>query len=214
MPNNVWFIADAHLKHRNILKHQKQRIEKMGLKDENDIEGHDKYIIDMWNRLVQKHDIVYIVGDFVISNKEETKKVLEKLNGKKYLILGNHDSSSRKGLENYFEWIGEMKEVSFKKNLYPFLTYDLYCFMCHYPMKSWNNKAKGALMIYGHTHCNSNSEMKGNDLELNVGLDNPMCNYQLFSLEQVNDFYMQKLNGKTPTEYIEYVTEIDKQFIR
>ena len=34
---------------------------------------------------------------------------------------------------------------------------------------------------------------EGNDLSLNVGFDNPMCNYQLFTLEQVYKFYKKKV---------------------
>ena len=47
-PYNVFFIADLHLRHKNILRHQPQRVQAMGLDDENDIDGHDKYIIEMF----------------------------------------------------------------------------------------------------------------------------------------------------------------------
>ena len=47
MEGNIWFIADLHIGHKNILKHSPSRIKAMGLKDEADIESHDNYIIDL-----------------------------------------------------------------------------------------------------------------------------------------------------------------------
>lgn len=86
--------------------------------------------------------------------------------------------------------------------------------MCHYPMKSWFNKCRGSLMMYGHIHWNSPWTDEGTDLSLNVGFDNPMCNYQLFTLEQVYEYYKKKLNGLTPKEYSDEMCKVDKTYIR
>lgn len=49
----------------------------------------DKELICRWNNAVNKEDDVYVLGDFGAEEKEEF--ILNQLNGKKYLIKGNHD---------------------------------------------------------------------------------------------------------------------------
>ena len=114
----------------------------MGL-DETDpdiMKKHDTGIILRWNMTVRKHDTVYILGDLSFLTNEETRKLLEKLNGKKHLIIGNHDGSCR-GLENYFVSVSQIKEVTFKKTVFPFLDENMHCVFCHFPIMAWNRWA-------------------------------------------------------------------------
>lgn len=214
---SVWFIADLHILHKNILKHQTNRLEKMSLSGVNDIENHDKYIINMWHSLTKRGDIVYVLGDFIMGNKEESLKVLTELkkNGVKiHLIIGNHDKSTQ-NLENMFESISLIKDVIFKKTVFDFLNDDFEVILCHYPMKSWNNKCRGSMQLYGHIHNNSPwVDEESDDICLNVGIDNPICNYQLFSLEQIYQIYLKKLNGIEPKDYSNEITKINKKYIR
>jgi calcineurin-like phosphoesterase family protein len=102
------------------LKHCSKRAEIGGF-DVDDVEAHDKWLIDIWNKTIGKRDIVYILGDFSFASPEIIKKqILPKLNGQKYLILGNHDKSSEH-LQGYFKQITQMKEVVFKKKNFPFI---------------------------------------------------------------------------------------------
>ena len=51
---------------------------------------HDEYLIEQWNKTVNKKDLVYILGDITM----ETSKYyyqLDRLNGRKIVVLGNHD---------------------------------------------------------------------------------------------------------------------------
>jgi calcineurin-like phosphoesterase family protein len=214
---NVFFIADLHIQHKNILHHSKERISAMNLKDSTDIEGHDEYIINLFHNQVKRGDHVYILGDFIMSNQEVSRKIIQRIKSKGcilHLIVGNHDKSTEK-FYNDFESIDLIKVGNFKKTSFPFIEEENFqIVMCHYPMKSWFNKCRGSLMMYGHIHWNSPWTDEGNDLSLNVGFDNPMCNYQLFTLEQVYEFYKKKLNGLTPKEYSDKISEIDKTYIR
>lgn len=54
-------------------------MELCGAKDENDVEAHDKWLIDLWNKTVGKKDEVIIVGDFSFLSTEDTKKLMGKL---------------------------------------------------------------------------------------------------------------------------------------
>ena len=89
----IWFTSDLHLGHR-------AAINMCGRPFEN-VEEMNEILIRNFNSCVKKNDTVYILGDFSFASPEETRKILEKLNGKKHLIIGNHDKSC-KGLENYF----------------------------------------------------------------------------------------------------------------
>ena len=216
VPYNVFLIADLHLQHKNILHHSKNRISAMGLKDDKDIEGHDEYIINLFHNQVKRGDHVYILGDFILSNQETSRKIIQRIKSKGcklHLIVGNHDKSTQK-FYNDFESIELIKVVNFKKTVFPFLDEDFQIVMCHYPMKSWFNKCRGSLMCYGHVHDNSPWMDDTNDLTLNVGFDCPICNYQLLSLEQVYEFYKKKLNGLSPKEYSDKICEVDKTYIR
>jgi calcineurin-like phosphoesterase family protein len=55
-----------------------------------DAECHDDFIIDNWNKVVHKRDMVYILGDITMENKKVYHK-LDKLNGRKVVVMGNHD---------------------------------------------------------------------------------------------------------------------------
>ena len=43
------------------------------------------------NKKVRKNDEIVILGDLSVARTEETEKVIKRLNGKKTLIIGNHD---------------------------------------------------------------------------------------------------------------------------
>lgn len=51
-------------------------------------------LIYKWNSVVGKNDIVYVVGDFALCGKQKIIEISHRLNGRKRLILGNHDGAS------------------------------------------------------------------------------------------------------------------------
>lgn len=79
MSSRVFFFSDPHFGHKN-----------MSLKRGFDsIEDHDKTIIDNWNSVVNKRDVVYLLGD--ITMERCNYDILDQLNGMKKVVLGNHD---------------------------------------------------------------------------------------------------------------------------
>lgn len=79
----IFFIADTHFGHANVLKHDKRPFA--------DIEAHDKSLIENWNRVLNDDDECYILGDVSWLKPEQTVEILKQLRGKKHLIIGNHD---------------------------------------------------------------------------------------------------------------------------
>lgn len=205
----IWFTADLHAFHKNILKFQKERRETMGITDDMSdteaMEKHNEWIVKMWNMTVDKHDHVYILGDVSFGTPEETRKFLERLHGQKHLIIGNHDKSC-KGLENYFVSVSQIKEFPIKKHQYDFLEENIYLVLCHFPMVAWNRRLHGAFMVHGHTH---NSLLKINEeseeLRVDVGLDSELADFSLVSLESLYKFMKNKVGEKGFTDFEKYV---------
>ena len=206
----IWFTSDTHFGHKNILKYSTNRQNDMGLSldDPDMMKKHDEILIQRWNMTVKKHDTVYILGDFSFASPEETRKILEKLNGKKHLIIGNHDKSC-KGLENYFESTSQIREVTFKKTMFDFLEENMHCILCHFPLVAWNRRMHGSCMIHGHTHGsldirNSQSE----ELRVDIGFDSRLADGGFVELEQLYRYFKDEVTkGKTFQEHIDYLTE-------
>ena len=79
----IFVTADTHFNHENIIKYCNRPF-----KDVNEM---NEVIINNWNSVVSKDDIIYHIGDYGFGTKDELKEIFDKLNGKKYLIMGNHD---------------------------------------------------------------------------------------------------------------------------
>ncbi|HRF68659.1 MAG TPA: metallophosphoesterase [Muribaculum sp.] len=173
--SNVYFTSDLHLGHRRILElYQWRPFAQMG-----DIEAHDNKLIELWNSTVSKHDMVYILGDFSLKSANENRKILERLNGYKYLCPGNHDSSL-KSLSNYFEKVEQIMIAKFKKEIYTFLQSDMEFVLCHYPLVEWAGMHHGVFHLHGHCHgqCETPDPRR-----IDVGIDSTKS--ILISLEEV-----------------------------
>jgi calcineurin-like phosphoesterase family protein len=167
----VYFTADTHFFHANIIKHCPNR----PYPGTVGAMQHDEWLIDLWNSTIEKKDIVYIVGDFAFGNKPLVEKLLGKLHGQKHLIIGNHDGSSSKS-PNYFASMSQIKDLNFKASVHPFLKKDFDLALCHYPLVSWNRKNYGACMVHGHCHGRIDDfNAKTGDLRVDVGIDGKLA---------------------------------------
>lgn len=86
MPN-TFLTADTHFSHEGVCRFLRDDGTK--LRPWDDASEMDEALIERWNRVVAPADKVYHLGDVAISRKG--LKVLDRLNGKKVLIKGNHD---------------------------------------------------------------------------------------------------------------------------
>jgi calcineurin-like phosphoesterase family protein len=81
-----FFISDTHFGHANIIKHCDRPFA--------DVKAMDEMLIQNWNNIVSPDDEVWHLGDVCLDYKLAFKYV-SRLNGKKVLILGNHDGSGK-----------------------------------------------------------------------------------------------------------------------
>lgn len=80
----VFIISDTHFGHENIIRYCNRPF--------RTVEEMDEAMIKNWNAVVTNKDVVIHLGDFCLTNKERCIEILNKLNGKKILIKGNHDN--------------------------------------------------------------------------------------------------------------------------
>lgn len=178
---NLWFTADLHFgREEMIQKDYMPRYKKW-----DTVAQMDETIIDNWNKLIDKQDNVFILGDFSnYEDKEKNIRLWRRLNGKKVLILGNHDTPSRLDIRHFP--IGSVCLPSCS-TIYSG-AWEL--FLTHYPVLDWknqfiwnNNKATpNAIQLYGHVHDKKIPELD-NLRAYNVSLDNN--DLKPVSLEQI-----------------------------
>ncbi len=131
--SNVYFISDLHLGHKNICKFAGPM-----RGDVKTVEEHDEWIIDRWNSVVTKRDLIWVLGDVAFSKGDLDKVKL--LNGCKHLILGNHDEFSLNLYSQYFN------------KIHGFLKYKG-MWLSHCPINPIQLRRK--VNIHGHVHHNS-----------------------------------------------------------
>lgn len=140
-----YYIADLHFFHENMNT-------KMDCRGFETVEEMNEYMINQWNRKVRKNDEVVILGDLSWGKAKETNELLKRLNGKLYMIRGNHDYFlDEKEFDNSrFEWIKSYDELKDNKRK---------VVVCHYPIMCYNGQyrlnEKGeskTYMLYGHVH--------------------------------------------------------------
>ena len=79
-------IADLHFGHKNIIKYCNRPFE--------NTDEMDRALIKNWNETVSNNDTVLVLGDVGFGSKEYIGSLIKQLNGKKILIMGNHDNWS------------------------------------------------------------------------------------------------------------------------
>lgn len=168
-----FYTSDLHLGHIKILKYENRPFK--------DVDEMNRVLVENWNHKVRKNDEVYILGDFGFIKGDVANYYLDQLNGRKYLIKGNHDSyflNHSKFDASKFEWIKDYATVK---------DHGIRIVMSHYPMAVWDGMHHGSLHFYGHIHSNTNTPHPLNfDLgpnAFNVGCD--VRNYEPVTLEEL-----------------------------
>ena len=116
---------------------------KRGFKDEIEMNEH---IVQEWNKVVSKKDVTYILGD--ITMEKNNYEILNKLNGIKKVILGNHDEPQHvPELLKYVNNVCALKYLKHKKygNI----------ILSHAPIHPQELEYRFNINIHGHVHENT-----------------------------------------------------------
>ena len=131
---NTWLISDTHFGHANILNFK--RDDGTPLRDFSTVEAMNECMIHNWNSVVGAKDRVYHLGDVVINRK--FLKVLDRLNGRKVLIKGNHDIFK---LDDYAAYFDDIRAYHVLDGL----------FLSHVPVHP-DSLGRFGCNIHGHLH--------------------------------------------------------------
>ena len=146
----TWFTADTHFSHNNIIKYSNRPFA-------SKFEMNSK-LMENWNIKINQDDTVYHLGDFCFADEQEGQSILDRLNGKKHLIIGNHDKAGVK-LKGW-ESVQHYKEINVDGQ---------FIVLCHYAMRVWNKSHHSAWQLYGHSHGSLPDDP--NALSIDVGVD-------------------------------------------
>lgn len=144
---HVFFTSDTHFNHSNIIHFCNRPF--------RNVEDMNKTLISNWNSVVSPDDIVFHLGDFCLGGAAEWTKILDRLNGHIYLILGNHDLKNiRQGFVSRFKHVTmQMRIMVDKQPIY----------LNHYPFLCFDGGYKDVWQLFGHVHTRPN----------NTGIDAP-----------------------------------------
>lgn len=128
----IFVIADTHFNHENIIKYCNRPFKS--------VEEMNEAMIKNWNETVSNKDVVIHLGDFALGSKEKAREIAGRLNGKKILVLGNHDNWS----EQFYRDIGFHTVSRFP------IIYDDFFIMSHAPCML--SETTPYYNCYGHVH--------------------------------------------------------------
>ena len=144
MNENVFVIGDCHFWHSNIIRYCNRPWWK---KDENDIvvpdvEKMNKDMVKIWNSVITSdNQTVYVNGDFCFGNKNKVKEIFDQLNGRKRIVLGNHD---RCKFKDYYE-------IGFDRVYDKPIMIGNFCILSHEPLQ-WVKDGDVYMNVYAHVH--------------------------------------------------------------
>ena len=127
----IFLTSDQHFGHANIIKYCKRPFDSVNEMDE--------HIIAVFNEHVGPKDETYHLGDFTFRRHRD---YLKRLNGRHYLIIGNHDNRSAAN-QGGFVWVKDVHMLKWNQHR---------IWLSHYAHWVWNRSHHGAMHAYGHSH--------------------------------------------------------------
>lgn len=180
-----YFIADTHFGHENALAFDNRPFKT--------IEEHDNTLIDNWNQAVGMEDDIFILGDISWYNASRSIEIMKTLNGKKHLIIGNHDKKLLKNREfqSLFMEITNYKEVPSSDGKGIVLS--------HYPIPCFNHHYYGWYHLYGHVH---------------ISFEWNMMERVRFEMEELYDKPCLMFNCGAMIEYMDYTPRTLEEILK
>jgi len=191
---NLYFTSDWHVGHEKVLHFDQRPFSTL-------TEMHET-LIKRFNRLVPKHGITYFLGDMGLTSVNTLKDIINELNGKKILVLGNHDGKIQSMYNAGFDFVTYKAQLAYGKVIIT---------LSHCPLtgvfredvtgmrgategECWHKETKfkhmfsfpdfGQKHLHGHTHCSS---INGKEIythnQVDVGV--PAHNYYPVSFSRI-----------------------------
>ena len=176
----IFFTSDTHFGHTNIIKYCNRPF--------SSVEEHDETLIKNWNEKVGPDDIIFHLGDFAFGSEKQWMNYLDRLNGKKYLVIGNHDwRNLTPGVCQRFEEVSQQMNINIE---------GIHIWLNHFPCLCFSGAWKGlnaSWQLFGHVHTSPYADSGLDHLRLvnlfttqfDVGTDNN--NFTPISFNEVKE---------------------------
>ncbi len=182
--DKIFFTSDLHIGHANAVLFDNRPF--------SSVEEMDAELIRRWNAKVGKGDTVYVLGDMIWkSRKEDAAEIIQSLNGKIVLILGNHDrfllNTPAKALfadiQDYADIPVNLKDGTRRR-----------CILSHYFIPMYNGHRRTAIHLHGHSHTSAEADLeieiarRLNELGVHNEIYNVGCmywNYEPVTLDEI-----------------------------
>ena len=179
--DKVFFTSDTHFYHSNIINFCGRPFKNVEVMNET--------LIANWNSVVGPDDIIFHLGDFCLGGSAEWTNILNRLNGKIYLIVGNHDIKNlRQGYYSRFEHIAMQMHIEVGKQK---------IYLNHCPFLCYGGAYRDTWQLFGHVHTSKQ----------NTGIDAPRL-HMLFPTQY--DVGVDN-NNFTPVSFEEVKRIIERQ---
>jgi len=198
-PKDCFYTSDDHFYHENIIKFCHRPY--------YNADTMNAELITNWNNVVPPNANVFVAGDMIhTGNIKYIKEIYDVLNGKIWLVLGNHcyqNKFDRKEIVDLFEGrIFDTLTIKVGTSFNPERF-----FISHYPHLYW---PRGCKHLYGHVHSGPNSTSNEvvpfHPLRYDIGVDNN--NYTPISHEQLIKIFDGQMQHENHEQLIE---TLDKQ---
>lgn len=169
-----FFVSDHHFDHANMLKFTREDGSPVrpGF---SSLEEMNEEMIRRHNDVVEPQDKVYFLGDVSMGN--DVCKHVRRMNGRKTLILGNHD------VKKPDEYLACFERIFSGRN-YGLKGLSRAVFLCHYPIYKHANDR--GVCIHGHVHYRTVDDPR----YLNVSVEN--IDYTPISFDQVVEYFKER----------------------
>lgn len=170
----IFFTSDQHFFHNNVIMYDNRPF--------SSISEMNSVLINNWNSIVKSDDVVYVLGDFGFCPIVSIYNLLNSLNGKKILVLGNHDRHQqgqyiKAGFDAvYYELVMKLGQKIIRLSHYPYKTSKLSLWWekistgkdYSHINKKRPLRNKEDWLIHGHTH-NGYKKIDFKRKQINVG---------------------------------------------
>lgn len=196
MPN-VWFTADTHFGHANIIKYCERPFlndeEQRRVKDEargnwrvcaETIRNHDESLMDAINSAVHPTDTLWIIGDFCWGDYDQASRYRQWIKCKDVrLVWGNHDHRS---IQPLFQKTIEQGMISVDRQK---------IWLNHYPMRSWDKAFHGSWHLYGHVHGRLDKEDAEQNYRLTKDAGVDACEYRPIGYDELEAYMSPRIKA-------------------
>lgn len=192
----AWYTSDLHLGHANIIKF-------CGRPWPN-VDEMNEGIVSNWNELVDPNwDEVYVLGDLALGKLDDSLAIATRLNGRKFLVPGNHDrcwSGHKKVSSRDIDRYTEAGFTILHSQVRHFMGAELQAvLLCHFPYAGDSQeldryvdhrpKDEGLWLLHGHTHWATRTT-SDHPRQIHVGMD--AWHYRPVHLDQILEIINEK----------------------